>query len=252
MAFWSDTNTPEPLRQNRWYMTFLSSFLNNFTFALKETTKPSYTIETSAHVLINHTFNYPKNVVWKPINVTAVSVVGEQGALSYALHQRLKLSGYRNPLEEQDYQISKDYLSLGFETVALSQTDEFGLIVDYWMLYNCYITNVDYGSLSYESVNLVDIKLTLSYDYAELKDVYARKNNSEAEKQRIKKLLSERQVPGSAAALEQQRLYEEQKIALSALSANTTVAPLAHLNPVGQIQEGILANMTAQTENKKI
>lgn len=170
MAFWTEAATREPLRQNRWYMYFgnptessgSEKQLNNYIFSLKECSKPEYKIETSSHVLINHTFNYPKNVVWQPITVKMVSI--EDNA--YILKKILNDCGYKNPRQKQDKQISKK--SLTFEKIELIQVDENGAKAEVWNLINPFIININFGSLSYDSENFVDITFGVIYDYAEL------------------------------------------------------------------------------------
>jgi hypothetical protein len=214
MAFWTDTQAPEPLRQNRWYMRFgfttkasfnqestaaaikdaekvisieqqkalkdrdlrrietfqkaIGEFNRNldfYSFSLKECSKPKYKIESSSHLLINHTFNYPKNVIWQPITITMASTVTDKNTLVSTLQYLLKKGGY-DPCENPHKQISKELLTNQNGTVDLIQVDENGMIVDYWTLYNTYISEVDYGTLSYENDNFVDVKLTITYDFA--------------------------------------------------------------------------------------
>lgn len=109
MAFWSDKDTSEPLRQNRWYIEFDN--LKNFRYALKTCSKPEYDIGVSEHVLLNHTFRYPKNLVWKPISIVMIAATvnpiefnREAGitSLSEKLYQMLYMSGYKPPHEEMD------------------------------------------------------------------------------------------------------------------------------------------------------
>ena len=42
-------------------------------------------------------------------------------------------------------------------------------VVEEWELKNAFITNVDFGELSYESDDLTNVTLTVRYDWAELK-----------------------------------------------------------------------------------
>lgn len=165
MAFWSEPNLREPLRQNRWYITFGDSLIQGYVFALKECSKPEYKIETTSHVLLNHTFNYPKNLVWQPINIKMVSARDEKNNLASVLQARLDTNGYTLPSVEQK-QLSKKLMS---ENMGLSlfQIDANGASIEEWKLYNPMITNVNYGTLTYENDGFVDIGFTITYDYAE-------------------------------------------------------------------------------------
>jgi len=171
MAFWSDPDLREPLRQNRWYITFGDSLIQQYVFALKECSKPEYKIETTSHVLLNHTFNYPKNLVWQPITVKMVSARDKTNNLASVLQARLDTNGYVVPYSTQDQskeqnQLSKELMSKNMD-LSLYQVDANGANIEQWKLYNSMITNVNYGSLSYENDGFVDISFTITYDYAE-------------------------------------------------------------------------------------
>ncbi len=177
MAFWSDSNLREPLRQNRWYITFApptvdgeqrKKGIENYRFALKECSKPEYKIETTSHVLINHTFNYPKNLVWQPVQIKMVSARGEQGdTLSSVLESYLTFFGYIRPdSDEEQKQIAK--ASTFTPRIVITQIDANGAVIENWVLYNPFITNVNYGQLTYINDDFVDVTYTILYDYATL------------------------------------------------------------------------------------
>lgn len=186
MAFWTDANLREPLRQNRWYISFGDSGpeddnrLDSYIFALKECTKPSYKIETTSHVLINHTFNYPKNVVWQPISVKMVSARGTKDfSLSRVLEGALNNAGYISPHKQENAianpQVSKTGLmeSIGVNvgtqsSIDLIQVDANGALIETWSLYNAFITGVNFGSLTYENDGFVEISFDIIYDSADL------------------------------------------------------------------------------------
>lgn len=165
MAFWSDPDLREPLRQNRWYIIFEDSLIQPYVFALKECTKPEYKIETTSHVLLNHTFNYPKNLVWQPINIKMVSARDKTNNLASVLQARLDSNGYNIPSDEKA-QLSKQLMSNNMG-LSLYQVDANGANVEEWKLYNPMITNVNYGSLTYDNDNFVDVSFTIIYDYAQ-------------------------------------------------------------------------------------
>ena len=168
MAFWSDPDLREPLRQNRWYISFADTggVLDSYRFAAKECSKPEYKIETTSHILLNHTFNYPKNLVWQPIQIKMVSARTKLNSLTNALQNKLENGGYTTPnLPEQNY-LSKQLMNL--TSISLLQVDSNGVPIEEWMLKNPIITNVNYGQLTYTSDDFVDITFSITYDYAEL------------------------------------------------------------------------------------
>ena len=179
MAFWSDSTTPEPLRQNRWYIQFGN--LSGYQYALKSCSKPEYDIGVSEHVLLNHTFRYPKNLVWKPITVKMISVtVGNDDLLSLSkkLNEMLFSSGYSFGTRPEDFNlseqlisrnsISKEELNKSLGSIKLTQIDSNGNNIEEWELFNTFINNVKFGSLSYDNDGFVDIDLTIQYDYAKM------------------------------------------------------------------------------------
>lgn len=168
MAFWTDKNSLEPLRQHKWYMSLYSTSFADYVFALKECSKPSYKIETTSHVLINHTFNFPKNLVWQPINVKMVTARNNCNCvlLSQALDSSLTISGYIRPDQPQTKQLSKVLMQERMSGIGIIQVDENGLPLETWDLKNAMITEVKYGNLSYENEGFVDVDFSIVYDFA--------------------------------------------------------------------------------------
>jgi hypothetical protein len=67
---------------------------------------------------------------------------------------------------KEQNQLSKELMSKNMD-LRLCQVDANGARIEEWKLYNPMITNVNYGSLSYENDGFVDISFTITYDYAE-------------------------------------------------------------------------------------
>jgi hypothetical protein len=164
MSFWTDITLREPLRQNRWYINF-GNGLDSYKFALKECSKPEYSIETTSHVLLSHTFNYPKNLVWKPINIKMASVRLGDFTLSSELFRNSVNGGYTLPDFEQQEQLSKNRL---ISKPEILQIDSNGSVIEKWNLHNAFFSNINFGSLSYSNEDFVEISFTIIYDYASL------------------------------------------------------------------------------------
>lgn len=192
MSFWSDPAAKEPLRKNKWLISF-TRLLKDYTFALKTCTKPSYTIENSSHVLLNYTFNFPKRIVWQPLSITMASVINNptqvgtsERFLMNSLNQKLanykdatnngvgNLLSFPDPLANNtgEYNLSKDQLISLFEgpIIRLIQLDSDGQAVENWLLYNPYVSEVKFGDLSYDNEDIVDTTFTITYDYAKIAD----------------------------------------------------------------------------------
>lgn len=165
MSFWS-TPQLEPLRQHRWYILFSDTGLQTYSYALKDCSKPSYKIDISEHVLINHTFRFPKNLVWQPVSAKMVTARDSlDSILSGMFKNHLEANGYYIPTSPQTKQLNKSSM---LENIELTQIDADGNPVETWILRNSMFTDVKFGSLSYENEGLVDIEFTITYDFAEL------------------------------------------------------------------------------------
>lgn len=177
MAFWSDLNgSIEPLRSNRWFIRFGDSEqLDLFVFGLKECAKPSYDISVTEHTHINgHVFRNPGILKWKPITMKFASVTHQtddkkqQVSLAQKLNTILYTFGYKNIFSD----VTQDILKSNFQipSVEIIQLNPSGGEQEIWTLYNPFISNINYGNLSYASDDIVDITLTMQYDYADHKD----------------------------------------------------------------------------------
>ncbi len=169
MAFWTDNTLKEPLRQNRWYINFASDTLKPFVWALKECQKPSYEVSFTEHRLLTHTYKYPSLLKWKPIEIKMVSARGDDGTtLDKVLNDyKNNVSGYKPPSTNLHQQISKASSELEGDGLVIIEVDDSGKPIQNWTLYNAFISNLNYGTLTYENDGFVDISFTVQYDWAE-------------------------------------------------------------------------------------
>jgi len=168
MSFWnhdrraSPDDLIEPLRQNRWYIEIEELFfLENMAFALKECQKPSYSIKVIEHTLLNRVLRYPGVMTWKPIQMKIVSTAGLRDSLftSGIFYRDVAALGGQYP------NLSKSNL---LKKINLYQIDELGVPIEKWKLINCFISDVNFGNLTYDNESFVDITFTVQYDSAEL------------------------------------------------------------------------------------
>ena len=171
--FWAGANL-EPKRQHRWLL--LMSGVPSFV--VKTAAKPSYAINNTEHKYFGHTFNYPGNVTWNPVDVTLVDPIDPD--TSKGLQTVLLNSGYDNPdarLElnsEGLFTVSKQEAvnALG-GIITLQQigtrNNKPNQILEEWDMHNPWIEKVDFGKLDYSSDAMVDISMTIRYDYAILR-----------------------------------------------------------------------------------
>ena len=177
--FWNQA--PEINRQYRWYLVFggEDAGLKQIAFAVKKAAKPTMKISEVQHKYLNHFFYYPGRVEWDPIQVSFASVKGLNGNLANnILVQSLISSGYQFPANDSvgEYKtISKinamkqlTGATKGGSSIRLSQIDADGKRIEDWRLFNPFFTEVKYDSLDYSSEEILNLDVTIKYDYATL------------------------------------------------------------------------------------
>ena len=164
MAFWSE-KTVEPKRKFRW----LLSWTGVPQFVIKSVKKPAYSVATTGHQFLNYEFNYPGRVTWEPITITLVDPVQPDSTKS--LYKILENSGYVIPSNYNEgaaATISKQGMvdALGTE-IKLSQLDADGQVpIETCVIKNPLITSAEFDTVDYSSDELINITVTIKYDYA--------------------------------------------------------------------------------------
>ena len=169
-GIWNDPGF-EPKRQYRWLFQLGKENEDVPAYICKAVTKPNFQVTEKEHVFLNHKFWYPGRVEWNEIEVTIVDPIGLDA--SQALMRIVQESGYNDP-DELDTSLDKAQLgtlskkrsvdTLG--DVMIQQLNSEGAIIETWNLKHAWIKKLDFGSLSYEDDALVEVKLTLRYDWA--------------------------------------------------------------------------------------
>ena len=165
--FWADAFS-EPKRQYRYV---LSNMRGIPQWIIKTVKKPSLQISETQHQFINYTFYYPGRVEWQPIDITLVDPVDPDATAT--LMEIVRDMGYVYPSDIDTtgggvitISKKKSIEALGRE-IYIDQIDpDGGGKIETWVLKNPFITNLDFGELSYESDELVNINMTLRHDYA--------------------------------------------------------------------------------------
>ena len=183
MTFWSQASS-EPRRAHRFLLNLpsLASDDNSLSYQqylCRTVTKPSYTISETEHKFMGNTYYYPGAVTWNTVQATIVNAVDPDG--NAILMSALYKSGYMDPQQASAYfgggaeQVpgttgpgtpnKADALS-ALGNVLIRELDGSGLAVGEWRLQSPFITNVTFGDLDYSSEDLLNIEMTLRYDYA--------------------------------------------------------------------------------------
>ena len=169
MAFWNDKSL-EPKRKHRWLMT-ISDIP---AFVIKTTSKPSFSINETEHNYFGHRFYYPGMVTWNEVTLTLVDPIDPD--TSDRVLDVLRRSGYLSP-DVQDsnmlHTISKEesVAALG-SIVKIKQVEHRGgenAVVEEWELWNPWIKEAKFGDLDYSDDGLVEVELTLRYDWAKIR-----------------------------------------------------------------------------------
>lgn len=175
MAFWgtnhaSDGIIKDPKRKFRFMVTFdgIGKDSGQLWYA-KTADKPSFTVGTAEHKYLNHTFYYPGTVTWNDVTIT---LVDPQDPDMVATLQKMFLnSGYRPPKTPGDKNtVSKASAVKALGVVRVEQLGADGTPVESWSFHNAFIADLKFGDLAYGDDELVEISVTLKYDFASLDD----------------------------------------------------------------------------------
>lgn len=171
--FW-DQQDLHPKRKFRWLLYFDGMP----QFVAKSVTKPGFSIGSTPHQFLQHTFNFPGRVTWSDVTLTIVDPVQPDSAAS--LYAILLDSGYVKPDQIQSLAdgegygtIAKDKMvsrlgnKVRIEQIGIDSSND---VIESWTLFNPQITNVTFDTLDYTSDDLLNITIALKYDWASLND----------------------------------------------------------------------------------
>ena len=175
--FWLNP-TFEPKRQFR-FLVEMSIGAQSLTFLAKSAGRPSYSINENPHQFFNHTFYYPGRVTWETVDITLVDPVQPNGA--ELLYNYLSTIGVQKPTsfnEAVGTTITKESATEGVGKLVIKEigtqaadkgSDPTSRVAGEWELINPFFTSVNFGDHSYDSEDMVEITLTVRYDWAEYK-----------------------------------------------------------------------------------
>jgi hypothetical protein len=169
----------EPNRKNRWRLTLNSNTIGLLQYALKKCSAPSYKINSITHKFSNHNFYYPGRLEWNTIPITFASVTQQDA--TQLIHDVLGAGGYKTPSAiftggtiNYGFLNKKNYNdAIGPKGVALEQLDSGGAPINTWTINKPFFTDIKFGTLDYNSEEIVDIECTMRFDWAELADPQA-------------------------------------------------------------------------------
>lgn len=169
---WGDI-TREPKRTNRFIL--VADGLNAFT--VQDVTLPKLDVGEAKVDFVSHQFWYPGKVTWQDVTMTLVDAIDPNS--SDMIMQIIRQAGYQFPvtdgLEDPELEagspyvtsFSKQLFNIATGEVGIRTIDFMGDGIDEWWLRNAWIKNVSPGDLTMAEANILNIKLTFKYDWAE-------------------------------------------------------------------------------------
>ena len=169
MSFWTE-NSLEPRRTYRFRLgsTYGLELSNTgrstYWWNAKTVTKPSYSVSSNEYQLANQKFKVPGIVTWDPITInladvgkTVDNLVAELGTFGW------NKDGKNDGLDKTKVQgATKEEIG----KIRIEQLDAKGKPVETWTLEGAFISRVAFGNLDYSSEEIVEVQITVDYDYA--------------------------------------------------------------------------------------
>jgi len=157
--------------------------------------RPSYTVQTEEHLLLDYPITFPVRVKWDPVNFTVREIFTKNAVGSVAGNLMSKLlahsyvppdkipaagsstgatilRGITSPLDTirdaafGSKNLSKENLVRSLGQVEIKSLDPNGDVFESWTLHNGMITSVKFSQLNYSSEALTDVSVTINYDWA--------------------------------------------------------------------------------------
>jgi hypothetical protein len=161
MSFWNSPKL-EPTRKFRFQVSSFSVQQDGPWIHAKTVDKPSYDINTTDFQIGNAKITYPGIATWNDVNITVVDTGGKTGWL----YTNLVSMGYNVPGKPNPGIFKAESAGAYITDIIIEQLDSKGAPLEQWALMNAMIKSVNFGNLSYEDDGLVEIQLTIAYDYA--------------------------------------------------------------------------------------
>lgn len=161
--FWSSPAV-EPKRQYR----FILEIGGIPSWFVKKVNKPAFEVSETSHKYINHTFWYPGRIEWDKTTLTLVDPVTPDA--SQTMQRIMNEAGYELPTDAESSlsSISKLKSVLALGSVVIKQLGPESEVIEEIEFVNAWVQSVKYGDLDYESDEMVEIELTLRFDFAQI------------------------------------------------------------------------------------
>ena len=148
----------EPKRQNRFILRFPSTLGINEWF-VETASRPKIKINPTEIQFLNTSTYVAGRFNWDPISVKFRDPIGPSAAQALMEWVRLHAESVTGRM---------GYAAGYKKDVELEMLDPTGVVIEKWSLIQCFLTDVDFGSLGYADDGLANITLTLRPDYCVL------------------------------------------------------------------------------------
>ena len=145
----------EPLRKNRFLLRFPSD-LGIQEWWVSNAARPTITMKETEIPFLNTSTWVVGRYIWETISVTLRDPIGPSA--SQAVMEWVRLAS-ESVTGRQGYAVAYK------RDLVLEMLDPTGAVVQKWILKGCFLTNVDFGDLSYGQDELSTISATLRPDY---------------------------------------------------------------------------------------
>ncbi len=148
----------EPKKKNRFILRFPSELGINEWF-VETTNRPKISINPIDIPFLNTKRYVAGKYEWNTIGVTLRDPIGPSAAQAMMEWVRLHAESVTGRM---------GYAAGYKKNVDLEMLDPTGVVIEKWSLIQCFLTDVDFGSLGYADDALANITLTLRPDYCVL------------------------------------------------------------------------------------
>lgn len=145
----------EPLRKNRWILRFPAD-LGIQEWYVATAKRPGVSQQAKAIPFLNSETYVAGRYVWDEMTVTLNDPIGPSASQAVMEWERLTSESLTG---RQGY-------AAGYKRdVELAMLDPTGVVVQLWILKNCFMTKADFGDLNYSDDGVAQITMTLRPDY---------------------------------------------------------------------------------------
>ena len=171
------SNTPvwSPITEPKRKFKFVLNINNIPAYTIKTTDRPQISVGEAKHEFFLHDFYFPGRVTWNELSISLIDPIDVN--TSKKLLDYIKDSGYVPPSEFSETPGDPNFLHKTIAKKAFVSTvgqitiqtlDSEGNVLETWELKNPWIKSVNYNNMSYGDEGLVELGLTIRYDWAVL------------------------------------------------------------------------------------